>query len=67
MSYKMSGFSGFGNSPLRQNGDEKKQECYIDDSGKKVCPFVPMQDLAPKKPEKKKKSSKKKETNINPQ
>ena len=31
--FKMKGFSGFGNSPMKQ--DEK---CYIDDKGNKVCP-----------------------------
>ena len=31
--FKMKGFSGFGNSRMKQ--DEK---CYIDDKGNKVCP-----------------------------
>ena len=49
MGYKMSGFSGFGNSPIKQ--DDKKK-CYINEKGESVCPYAPM---APETPEVRKK------------
>ena len=45
----MSGFSGFGNSPIKQ---DDKRKCYINEKGESVCPYAP---LAPMTDEEKKK------------
>ena len=52
MVFKMSGWKGYQKSALKQVEDKEdseqvdKKECYIDESGEKVCPMTSHEDLA---------------------
>ena len=64
MAFKMRGFNGYQNSPIKQ----KKEECYIDENGNKVCPSVLDENpFKPKNKKTKKKKSDTKKSNISKQ
>ena len=44
MVFKMAGWNGYQKSALKQVEDKK--ECYIDESGEKVCPMKSHEDIA---------------------
>ena len=58
MGYKMKGFSGFKQSPMKQ--DSSKSQCIINEKGETVCPRSPLAPMTDKikKEEVKKQSTK---------